>query len=381
MVSSPRPGHDGAMNVDETRTAPPDGDFDPHRLRSITQMKRSQDDRLLGGVCAGAAKYLNIDPVVVRVVIAVLTLVGFAGVIVYVAAWFLLPAEGEDRSIAAEWFRLDKNEEQVRVAGLVGAAAIALLAVFGDGDWFWGGAPWILVPLGGLYYLFVVRPRRRRASEVAGPPVAAAGPLPHQPPARPRRERSWALTWLTLSIAAIAVASVRIYSEYHDRAPWTAYVAVALAVVALGLLAGAFFGNGGPLIAAGVLLAVALAVGSLVPSGRLGEQRQTPSVTGEVHSTYTHGIGLLELDLTQIRSDDPLTGRTIKIRAGVGQTRVVVPRDLEVAVRAHLAAGEISVFGRSVNGTDQDLDTPQATGPALTIDIDQRLGNIEVIRQ
>src|SRR3982751_2670936 len=121
MCHRPALGHDGGMNAEDTRTVPPEGDFEPHRMRTITDMKRSKDDRLLGGVCAGAAKHLNIDPVIVRVVIAVLTVAGFAGVIIYAAAWFLLPAEGEDKSVAADWFHLDKNEEQVRVAGLVGA--------------------------------------------------------------------------------------------------------------------------------------------------------------------------------------------------------------------------------------------------------------------
>ncbi len=243
------------MNAEDTRTTPPpDGDFDPHRLRTITDMKRSKDDRLLGGVCAGAAKYLNIDPVIVRVVIAVLTLVGFAGVIIYAAAWFLLPAEGDDKSVAADWFHLDKNEEQVRVAGLVGAVVLSALAIVGDGGWFWDGVPWILVPLALVYYLFVVRPRRRRQAETAlaaqyAPPgvdpadesargpeftAAKAGLVASQKYAKAKRDRSWTLTWLTLSVAAIATAATGIYDAYNDGPHWTAYVAVALGVVAVG---------------------------------------------------------------------------------------------------------------------------------------------------
>lgn len=401
MVLKPALGHDGGMNAEDTRTAPPDGDFDPHRLRSITDMKRSKDDRLLGGVCAGAAKHLNIDPVIVRVVIGVLTIVGFAGVIIYAAAWFLLPAEGDAKSVAADWFRLDKNEEQVRVAGLVGAIVLAALAVIGDGGWFWGGAPWFLVPLAFVYYLFVVRRRRRREAETTiaaeyappgfdpadesarGPEFAAAkaGLVASRKEAKSRRDRSWTLTLLTLSVAAIAAAATGIYDAYNDGPHWTAYVAVALGIVAVGLLVSTLFGNGGPLIGFGVLLAITLAIGSLVPSGKIGTQTPTPLSAAGVHDHYKHGIGVFELDLTDVANPRALLGRTVEIEAGIGSTVVVVPKDLNVAVTSDIDAGEIRVFDRKTDGADTELDYPAATGLALKLHINQRLGNLEVIRR
>ena len=390
------------MNAEDTRTTPPDGDFDPHRLRSITDMKRSKDDRLLGGVCAGAAKYLNIDPVIVRVVIAVLTFVGFAGLIIYAAAWFLLPAEGEDKSVAADWFRLDKNEEQVRVAGLVGAVVLAALAVVGDGGWFWDGAPWFLVPIAAVYYLFVVRPRRHRQAETTlatqytqpgvdpadesarGPEFAAAkaGLVANQKYAKSRRERSWALTLLTVSVAAIAIAATAIYDAYNDGTDWTTYVAVALGVVAVGLLVSTLFGNGGPLIGIGVLLAIALAIGSVLPNGKIGTQTPSPVTAAQVDQHYRHGVGLMEVDLTRVSNPGALLGRTVEIESGIGETKVIVPDELNVEVTSQLDAGEIRVFDRKVDGTDNELDYPAAEpGHALTLDIHQRLGNIEVIRR
>jgi phage shock protein PspC (stress-responsive transcriptional regulator) len=389
------------MNAEDTRTTPPDGDFDPHRLRSITDMKRSKDDRLLGGVCAGAAKYLNIDPVIVRVVLGVLTIVGFAGVIIYAAAWFLLPAEGDDKSVAADWFKLDKNEEQVRVAGLVGAVVLAALAIIGDGGWFWDGAPWILVPIAFVYYLFAVRPRRRREAEAAlaaqyaapgvdpadesarGPEFSAAkaGLVASRKDAKSQRDRSWTLTWLTLSLAAIAAAATGIYDAYNDGPHWTTYVAVALGVVAVGLLVSTLFGNGGPLIGFGALLAITLAIGSLLPNGRIGTRTPTPANAMQVDRHYLHGVGLIELDLTEVSNPRALLGRSIQVEAGIGQTKVIVPEGLNVRVHADIDAGEIRVFDRQTDGTDTELDYPATTGFALTLDIHQRLGNIEVIRR
>lgn len=402
MVGRLGVGHDGGMNAEDTRTTPPDGDFDPHRLRSITDMKRSKDDRLIGGVCAGAAKYLNIDPVIVRVVIAVLTIVGFSGVIIYAAAWFLLPAEGEAKSVAADWFKLYKNEEQIRVAGLVGAVVLATLAVVGDGGWFWHGAPWIVVPIAAVYYLFVVRPRRYRQTKATlaaqyappgvdpadesarGPEFAAAkaGLVTNQKYAKSRRDRSWALTLLTVSVTAIAIAVTAIYDAYNDGPDWTAYVAVALGVVAVGLLVSTVFGNGGPLIGIGVLLAITLAIGSLLPNGRIGDQQPTPLTAAQVDQHYQHGVGLLEVDLAQVSNPSALLGRTVEIDSGVGQIKIIVPADLNVEVTSQLDVGEIRVFDREVHGSGNELDYPAADpGSALMLDIHQRVGNIEVIRR
>ncbi|MET0449740.1 MAG: PspC domain-containing protein [Aeromicrobium sp.] len=374
----------------------PDDDFDPQRLRSIADMQRSADDRIVAGVCAGAAKYLNVDPIVVRVILAVLTLAGFAGVIIYVAAWLLLPAEGEPKSLVADWFKLDRNEEQVRVAGLIAAVVLAGLSIVGDSSWaWWGDSPGWLIPLAVVFYLFWVLPRRRRQQRAQREPAAPASPatreevaahtllIAQQASRAPRPPRSPALLGLTASLAAIALAATCIYEETQKDLHWTTYLAVALAVVGLGLLIGTFFGNGGPLIAIGILLAVALAIGSVFPSGRIGTQTPTPTLAAAVDGHYQHGIGELELDLTQVADVQLLPGRTITIDAGVGQTRVYVPTGLNVEIDATVKAGQITVLGRDDDGTDVSMthlaDDP--TRPALTIDIEQSVGRIEVIRR
>ncbi|HET7014787.1 MAG TPA: PspC domain-containing protein [Streptosporangiaceae bacterium] len=64
---------------------------------------RPYDGRMVFGVCAGIAQYLNVDVNVVRIVFAVLTLIGGAGIPVYIAGWLLLPDEGAEQSIASEF--------------------------------------------------------------------------------------------------------------------------------------------------------------------------------------------------------------------------------------------------------------------------------------
>ena len=64
------------------------------------RLLRSTDDRMIGGVAAGLAEYLGVDPTVVRVVFAVFALCGGLGVPLYLAAWLLVPEQGSDRSLA-----------------------------------------------------------------------------------------------------------------------------------------------------------------------------------------------------------------------------------------------------------------------------------------
>ena len=59
--------------------------------------------RMLAGVAAGIAQYLGVDVNVVRIVLAVLTFVGGAGVPVYVAGWLLIPDEGASQSVASQF--------------------------------------------------------------------------------------------------------------------------------------------------------------------------------------------------------------------------------------------------------------------------------------
>ena len=53
---------------------------------------RSQNDRVLAGVCGGLAEHLGWSPSRLRVVWVLATIfTAFAGLIVYLALWFLMP--------------------------------------------------------------------------------------------------------------------------------------------------------------------------------------------------------------------------------------------------------------------------------------------------
>jgi phage shock protein C len=64
---------------------------------------RSRKGRMVAGVCAGVAEYSGLDVTLVRVIVAVVSvLTAGAGVLAYLAAWVIIPAEGEKTSIAQD---------------------------------------------------------------------------------------------------------------------------------------------------------------------------------------------------------------------------------------------------------------------------------------
>lgn len=59
------------------------------------RLYRSQTERMLGGVCGGLAKYLQIDLTIIRLFFVVLTLLGGFGPLLYLILWIVVPLEGQ----------------------------------------------------------------------------------------------------------------------------------------------------------------------------------------------------------------------------------------------------------------------------------------------
>lgn len=75
------------MQMNRLNTGRPDSS-------GMKQLVRPKDGRMLGGVCAGIGNHLDIDPTVIRLIWAALTLLSLGtGIIVYLVAWILIPEE------------------------------------------------------------------------------------------------------------------------------------------------------------------------------------------------------------------------------------------------------------------------------------------------
>lgn len=149
---------------------------------------RRSDDGWLGGVCAGLASRLGLDPLVIRALFAVLSLALGLGAVAYLAAWLLIPDTDEDVHLEQAL----RNGE----AGSVVLLVATVLSVFGTFGWFGGGwftdNPWggnifwgllsLLLLVGGVAWLWSEWRSRpdpgfyaRHVSASAPPPPGASG--------------------------------------------------------------------------------------------------------------------------------------------------------------------------------------------------------------
>ncbi|MBP9990863.1 MAG: PspC domain-containing protein [Bacteroidales bacterium] len=62
--------------------------------KEVKKLTRSMSDKKIAGVCGGLAKYLNIDPTVVRIIALTALICGSIGFWVYLIIWICAP-EGE----------------------------------------------------------------------------------------------------------------------------------------------------------------------------------------------------------------------------------------------------------------------------------------------
>lgn len=54
--------------------------------------RRSRSERMIAGVCGGAAELFGIDAALVRILLVAATLLGFgSGLLIYVACWLVVP--------------------------------------------------------------------------------------------------------------------------------------------------------------------------------------------------------------------------------------------------------------------------------------------------
>ena len=140
--------------------------------RPTRRLVRTNDGRWLGGVAAGLGRYFDVNPLVYRIAFAALALVGGTGILLYLAAWLVIPAEDDDDSIAVEALRGPPRAP-------VGLLAFGALFALSEAR-FWPGTGnvWLAATLvgGALVWWHVSQraDRAARASDAAAPRRADA---------------------------------------------------------------------------------------------------------------------------------------------------------------------------------------------------------------
>lgn len=416
-------------DMTQTQQPGPTPGLDREHLRDYAQLRRSTTDRKVAGVAGGLGRHLNVDPTVLRVTFVVLAFFGGAGLLLYGALWLFVPEDGTDRAPV-------DTSSGTRNAVLVAVAVLAGLLVLGDA---WGpvGFPWPLVLLALVVAAVLVTRDSRRTpagpasgapqaadppaageeptvalpagpattagghpADPAGPadpadpgrqgpppPVPPAGaypPAPQGPPAPARRRRGPVLFWPTLALLALALGTLGLFDVGGLDVPDTAYPTLALAVVGLMLVVGAWYGRPGGLILLGLLAALVrfgMSAGDHVADDT-PSRLEAPVTAVQVAERYAIPAGSLHLDLSNVRDVERLDGRTVHVEANAGRLLVTVPDDVDVEVVADLGiVGGIDVAGRTHGGPGASLHQVidgGADAPEMTLDLDLGVGAIEV---
>jgi phage shock protein PspC (stress-responsive transcriptional regulator) len=303
--------------------APPPPPPADHPRRSL---RRDVRRRVLGGVAAGLADYLDVDVAVVRVAFVVLAVLAGSGVLLYLAAWLLIPAGDDGRSVIHDL--VEARPRRRSVLAVVLGTVIAVIAVsnlFSSGPWWphWDHG------FGGFGFFFGLV-----ALVLAGVLVVASG----------RRDGSplrWVLLTSVVTVLAVIVVAV----------------ATVFSVEAL---------SGVPL------------------RGGIGDVQWRPTAASQVAPTYRLAIGNMRLDLRDV----PFRPGTTHVTASVGIGHLVVdlPPGPAVSVTAHSGMGDVQIFGTDNGGVspsrtmEQPASTSGNSDARVVIDAQAGVGQVQVMR-
>jgi phage shock protein PspC (stress-responsive transcriptional regulator) len=96
----------------------------------VKKLRRSQENRWIAGVSGGLAEYFGLHPAIYRVLFVALAFAGGTGILLYVAAALVMPAEGRDESPLAETLRRHRDRPWL----VIGLALLALAVMFALSD-------------------------------------------------------------------------------------------------------------------------------------------------------------------------------------------------------------------------------------------------------
>lgn len=393
--TTPPPPPSGSWRTAPVWRIPDDDTDDPERGR-------------IGGVIAGLCRAYGFDLRSTRIAVVIAAIVFPVIVLVYVAAWVLLPSRPEDAAPIGDVLR-DRRRLPVLVA-------IGLVLVAGSlgsfGAWFlFRGAPWglALIALGVLLWLSTGLSRRPSPAAPGGTGPAAtseatqatfAPPTPGAPvtapsapttatvaTARPStRRRRVPLGWVSLAVAAVFVGVVSVVEAAGGwQAPALWIAVAALGIVTAGLaLSSAVNRSWLPLIPL-VLVASAITILAIAQprvDGAVGERSVAPLTLEVAERPVRVGVGELQIDLRAM----PAVDQRITAEVGIGRLHVIVPHDAELRLETELGGGVVQVDGADIASGMRQSDTrivEARSGVAthvITLDLRMGMGQIAVDR-
>jgi signal transduction histidine kinase len=246
-------------------------------------LRRARTQKYLGGVCAGLGRHLGVDPLVVRIAFVAAAAAGGIGLLIYAAAWVLIPAD-ESTAAAAPVRRPRRGRAAIEVGLGVGLLTLSvLLTMRALGVWFSDAVVWPIVLLaagGGLLWRQSLRPT---PAEVLVPPPGAPEPAPEER----RRERNRVLS--RNGVGAVLVIGAGVFF-LHATGSLTAARDAVLAALVVAIVLGIIF---------------APFVVRLVRSLSAEREERIRSQARAEMGAHLHDSVLQTLALVQKRADDP----------------------------------------------------------------------------
>jgi phage shock protein PspC (stress-responsive transcriptional regulator) len=336
-------------------------------------LRRRTSDRVLGGVAGGLGDYFNIDPLLVRIGFVGLMIFGGAGLVLYVVAWLLIPADGQDASNLEGFLsRLGLTPRRLAWIGLA-LVVIVLISGMPVGGPLDGSGTVYIGPLPGMnpgafwglaiIVTGIVLLRRRDAAATVSAASAPRAPATaiQVPQARvevapvPPRPRS-PLALYVCAAVLLTIGLLAIVSQIAelDARPGQ-FFGAALTVIGIGLIVGAWWGRARILILLAVLLMPLALTASFITApleGGIGDHRYVPVTEAEVQDEYRSLAGRTILDLQELQTGPG----TIHIAASVaaGQLVVILPEGASIELRSRVGAGDSYVLGSQDAGTSLD---------------------------
>ena len=396
-------------------------------LRSIG-IRRRTHDKWIAGVCSGLADRLGIDPIIVRVALVILTMLGGAGIAIYLVAWSLLPNDRDE--IPAQRALRDGH------GGSIVLLVFAGLALFGDsafgGTWWsdrpgWG-FPWGLALAGLFVWWLVTRSDNRPDADqrvmnqqlgtptnsvpspaASGPAMATGRPAPSTAPPSPtwpvpvsynpvsykRLRRRSGGPLMALIAIGLALATYGSLLWAGTQLSWTGdhqAIAFAGSLAAMGLLMVALGLAGwrpGFVTFLAIVLAIAAWSSAVVPNdihlgGRIGDAAWAPTSVS-AGANYHLGVGNGVLDLSGLPTEG-LSEAKIPAYVGLGELKVVVPPDLTVKFLGHVGLGEIllpnDAGSSGQGGSDVSRSVVIGDGPTeVVVDAGVGIGQLTVVKE
>lgn len=359
--------------------APPDTGGRAARFGLI----RPADDRRIAGVGAALGSATGTDPLLWRVLLAVLTLFAGAGVVLYLVCWLLFPARGDQTSPLGSLLSSKKSSTSAFVTLLLGLAAILVSIITFITT---NGRPFLVF---GFIAALVVMLARRRVAEPAPAPVAESvtpappvadytapfaphgpyanrtldlpaevpppPPVPPVPPQPPRPPRS-SLGLVTFSLVVIVIGLAAILDMVGVPVPMASTLAIALLICGGGLLLGTWWGRGRGLILLGVVLSLLLGavtvVGRSLPTVPFTSQHTSAEAVDDIPDRLTATVGASVLDLSGVEFADGEEAE-VDVDIWVGSGVIVVGENVDVVLDLDQRRGEVTVDGVDLTGPGQ----------------------------